>query len=59
MQTRLPFPKRQPNRALKRTRGYVSAPWRGLPAAPLSSGVRLQRWQFLGYPKFTAYKLQV
>ena len=29
------------NRSLKRTRGYVLAPWQGFPAAPLSSGVGL------------------
>ncbi len=29
------------NRSLKRTRGYFLAPWRGFPAAPLSSGVGL------------------
>ena len=28
-----------PHHSLKRTRSYVSAPWRGFPAAPLSSGV--------------------
>ena len=43
MQPRFPLPNRPPNRSLKRTRGYVSAPWLGFPAAPLSSGVGLGR----------------
>ena len=47
---------RPPNRSLKRTRGYVLAPWLGFPAAPLSSGVRPRDKQFYCVPNiFTSF----